>query len=160
MGRVAAELLRSVAREAHTLLPHEIERMAHAVIDVFAAAFGQSPIQQPVSPGSHRAAQLLRIKMFIEDHLRDPELSPEQVARAHGISTRYLSKLFESAGTSPGDSSGSSGSLASSVTSATRAWPAGASVISRSAGASMTCRISAVPSERVSAIARAAIART
>jgi AraC-like DNA-binding protein len=102
MGRVAAELLRSVAREAHTLLPYEIERMAHAVIDVFAAAFGQSPIQQPVSPGSHRAAQLLRIKMFIEDHLRDPELSPEQVARAHGISTRYLSKLFESAGTSAG----------------------------------------------------------
>ncbi len=36
MGRVAAELLRSVAREAHTLQPHEIERMAHAVIDVFA----------------------------------------------------------------------------------------------------------------------------
>jgi len=100
MGRVAAELLRSVTREAPTLLPHEIERMAHTLIDVFAAAFGHSPIQRPVSSGSHRAAQLLRIKMYIEDHLRDPELSPDQIARAHGISTRYLSKLFETAGTS------------------------------------------------------------
>jgi AraC-like DNA-binding protein len=100
MGRVAAELLRAVTREAATLLPHEVERMAHTLIDVFAATFGQSPIQQPVSPGSHRAAQLLCVKMYIEDHLRDPELSPEHIARAHGISTRYLSKLFETGGTS------------------------------------------------------------
>jgi AraC-like DNA-binding protein len=96
MGRVASELLRAVAREAPTLLPHEIERMSHTLIDVFAAAFGHSLVGQPLSATSHCAAQLVRIKMFIEDHLRDPELSPEKIAAAHGISTRYLSKLFES----------------------------------------------------------------
>lgn len=98
MGRVASEFLRAVAREAPTLLPHEIERMANTLIDVFAAAFGHSLVNQPLSPGSHRAAQLVRIRMFIEDHLRDAELSPERVAAAHGISTRYLSKLFEDTG--------------------------------------------------------------
>ena len=102
MGRVAADLLRTIAREAPTLHPHEIERMADAVIDVFAVAFGQSPVARPVSRRSHGAAQLLRIKLYIEDHLRDPELTPEQVARANGISARYLSKLFEAAGTSAG----------------------------------------------------------
>ena len=98
MGRVASELLRTVAREAPTLLPHEIERMANTVIDVFAAAFGHSLVDQPLSSRSHRPAQLVRAKMFIEDHLRDPELSPERIAAAHGISTRYLSKLFEDTG--------------------------------------------------------------
>jgi len=102
MGRVASELLRAVAREAHTLLPHEIERMANTMIDVFAVAFAQSPLVQPVSPASHRAAQLMRVKLYIEDHLRDPDLSPAQIARANGISTRYLSKLFEATGVSPG----------------------------------------------------------
>lgn len=96
MGRVASELLRAVAREAPKLLPHEIERMSHTLIDVFAAAFGHSLVGQPLSVTSHCAAQLVRIKMFIEDHLRDPELSLEKIAVAHGISTRYLSKLFES----------------------------------------------------------------
>jgi AraC-like DNA-binding protein len=98
MGRVASEFLRAVAREAPTLMPHEIERVANTMIDVFAAAFGHSLVNQPLSPGSHRAAQLVRIKMFIEDHLRDPELSPERIAAAHGIGTRYLSKLFEDTG--------------------------------------------------------------
>jgi AraC-like DNA-binding protein len=102
MGRVAADLLRTVAREAPTLHPHEIERMADALIDVFAVAFGQSPVVHPVSRRSHGAAQLLRVKLYIDDHLRDPDLTPERVARAHGISTRYLSKLFETAGTSVG----------------------------------------------------------
>jgi AraC-like DNA-binding protein len=102
MGRVAADLLRTVAREAPGLHPHEIERMADALIDVFAVAFGQSPVVPPVSRRSHGAAQLLRIKLYLDEHLRDPELTPERVARAHGISTRYLSKLFETAGTSVG----------------------------------------------------------
>lgn len=100
MGRVASEFLRALAREAPTLLPHEIERMSHTLIDVLAATFGHSLVNQPVSPTSHCAAQLVRIKMFIEDHLRDTALSPEKVASAHGISSRYLSKLFESTGTS------------------------------------------------------------
>lgn len=100
MGRVAAELCRAVTREAPTLLPHEIERMANTLIDVFAAALGHSLVDQPLSSRSHRAAQLVRVKMFIEDHLRDPELSPERIAAAHGISTRYLSKLFEPTGSS------------------------------------------------------------
>jgi AraC-like DNA-binding protein len=100
MGRVASQFFRAVARETPTLLPHEIERVANTLIEVLSAALGHSFVDQPLSASSHRAAQLLRIKMFLEDHLRDPELAPETVAVAHGISTRYLSKLFETTGTS------------------------------------------------------------
>ncbi|MBT2395039.1 AraC family transcriptional regulator [Streptomyces sp. ISL-100] len=41
---------------------------------------------------------LSRIRAFIEEHLMDPDLSPESIARAHHISVRYLHKLFQSDG--------------------------------------------------------------
>ena len=98
MGRVASRFFQAVAREAHTLLPHEIERVTHNLIDVMATAIGHSLVDRPVSQSSTRAAQLIRIKMYIESHLSDPHLDPQQVACANGISVRYLSKLFEDEG--------------------------------------------------------------
>lgn len=37
---------------------------------------------------------LAQLRSFIEDHLADPSLDPESIARAHFISTRYVHKLF------------------------------------------------------------------
>ncbi|SFY49474.1 Transcriptional activator NphR [Streptomyces sp. F-1] len=45
---------------------------------------------------------LVRIQSHIEDHLTDPDLSPESIARAHHISVRYLHKLFQAGGTTVG----------------------------------------------------------
>ena len=47
-----------------------------------------------------RAEILLNVESFIEANLGDPNLDPEEIARASFISTRYLHKLFESEGTS------------------------------------------------------------
>ncbi|MCN9244948.1 helix-turn-helix domain-containing protein [Streptomyces sp. RY43-2] len=41
---------------------------------------------------------LSRIRAFIEEHLMDPDLSPQSIARAHHISVRYLHKLFQNDG--------------------------------------------------------------
>ncbi|WP_367827115.1 helix-turn-helix domain-containing protein [Streptomyces sp. LMG1-1-1.1] len=41
---------------------------------------------------------LSRIHAHIEEHLTDPDLSPESIARAHHISVRYLQKLFQNDG--------------------------------------------------------------
>uniref|UniRef100_UPI0004C754E5 helix-turn-helix domain-containing protein n=1 Tax=Streptomyces sp. NRRL S-31 TaxID=1463898 RepID=UPI0004C754E5 len=38
---------------------------------------------------------LLRIRAYIDQHLTDPDLAPDVIARAHHISVRYLHKLFE-----------------------------------------------------------------
>lgn len=95
MARVAMEFVRSVANQVHSLEPHEIERLSHNVIDVVSAAVGHSLLDQPVAMTSTTSAQLIRIKMFIADHLRDTNLSRESVAGANGISVRYLNKLFE-----------------------------------------------------------------
>ena len=93
MGRVAAELLRSVAREAQTLRPHEIERMAHAVIDVFATAFGQSPVQLPVSPAfASRSAAAAH-----QDVHRRSLARSGAFARAGRTGARYQHALSEQA---------------------------------------------------------------
>lgn len=47
-----------------------------------------------------RAEILLNVHAFIEANLGDPDLDPEEIARASFISTRYLHKLFEAEGTS------------------------------------------------------------
>ncbi len=45
-----------------------------------------------------RAAHLHRICQTIETRLGDPDLSPARIAEEHGVSQRYLQKLFTQAG--------------------------------------------------------------
>ncbi|QLH25809.1 helix-turn-helix domain-containing protein [Streptomyces sp. Rer75] len=47
-------------------------------------------------------AHLARVHAFINKHLADSGLSPETIARHHGISVRYLHKLFQEHGTTVG----------------------------------------------------------
>jgi AraC-like DNA-binding protein len=51
-------------------------------------------------PAAHRPSALLLpgVKTYIERHLGEAWLSPEVVARANHISTRYLHKIFEAEG--------------------------------------------------------------
>ncbi|SLN09944.1 Transcriptional activator FeaR [Roseivivax jejudonensis] len=49
---------------------------------------------------SVRAAHLYRAEQVIRDHLKDPELGPQTVADACGISLRYLQDLFAETGNS------------------------------------------------------------
>ena len=95
MARVAVEFLHSVAKEVGALEPHEVERVSHNVIDVMSAALGHNLVTQPVASTTSKAAQLVRIKVYISDNLRDPKLTRETVAAGNGISIRYLNKLFE-----------------------------------------------------------------
>ncbi|WP_459740628.1 AraC-like ligand-binding domain-containing protein [Streptomyces sp. E-15] len=50
-----------------------------------------------IAPDTPTAARmsLLRIRAYIDQHLTDPDLTPDVIARAHHISVRYLHKLFE-----------------------------------------------------------------
>ena len=52
------------------------------------------------SPAGSRAELRLRAGSYIEAHLGDPTLTPERVARACFISTRYLHRVFSEEGIS------------------------------------------------------------
>lgn len=55
---------------------------------------------RPAVPGDPAALLLRRIHTYIEQHLAEPGLGPEQIAGAHFISVRYLHKLFQREGAS------------------------------------------------------------
>jgi AraC-like DNA-binding protein len=49
---------------------------------------------------TQRAAALERVERYVERHLAEPDLAPERVARAVGLSLRQLHRVFEPTGTS------------------------------------------------------------
>lgn len=87
-------------------LPDQLATQSHAVqarltrtgLDLLGTMFGQilGVTEQAFEP---RAQLLQRVETHIEEHLANPELSPESIARAHYISARSLRDLFHSAGT-------------------------------------------------------------
>ncbi|MFF4403229.1 helix-turn-helix domain-containing protein [Streptomyces sp. NPDC001262] len=64
--------------------------------DLLATMFAERGRSRP-GDGDRQAVRrttLLRVRAYIDQHLADPDLSPEQIAKAHHVSLRYLQKLF------------------------------------------------------------------
>jgi AraC family transcriptional regulator, positive regulator of tynA and feaB len=93
-GCVARDLLQSIARNCMQMQGDGLETLVESLLQVVALAFGQSPLQCPAATTSH-SALMIRIRNYIHAHLEDDEMSPKRIAAAHGISERYLNKLFE-----------------------------------------------------------------
>ena len=69
--------------------------------DLIAVTLGATRDAQALADGRGiRAARLRAIKIDIEAHLANGDLSPAAVAARHGISDSYIRKLFEGEGTS------------------------------------------------------------
>jgi AraC-like DNA-binding protein len=74
--------------------------VAERIIDLVRGVYADHlDYGRPARPRS-RTELLLHAKAFIEANLGDPNLDPEQIARACSISTRYLHRLFELEGQS------------------------------------------------------------
>lgn len=69
---------------------HVSDAVTDLVAGMVAERVGDAPDEDAA-----RTAVRARVHRFIELHLADPELSPQVVARAVGVSLRYLYKLFE-----------------------------------------------------------------
>ncbi|MGW0604413.1 helix-turn-helix domain-containing protein [Streptomyces sp. NPDC002640] len=63
---------------------------------VSAAADDRPPLSRSVADDT----LLTRVRAFVREHLADPALGPEMIARQHGVSVRGLYGLFRRAGTS------------------------------------------------------------
>ena len=75
--------------------------LADAIVGLVRALHGERQAQVRALPRSVARADglLQRIKDHIDQHLREPDLGPERIAKAHFISTRYVHKLFQPEGT-------------------------------------------------------------
>lgn len=94
-GALFATHLRALAREGATLPMSGAAPVLRATLDLLATSL--STVEDETDSFYHRALRR-RIQDFVLQNLADPELGPDNIARAAGISERQLHRLFQSGG--------------------------------------------------------------
>ncbi|MDC7685057.1 acetamidase/formamidase family protein [Asticcacaulis sp. BYS171W] len=96
-GRILSGMLRSVADTINDLNTDRIRPVELSLPEfLLTALMEDAPVKSLGGSAGARAMLLERVFQTIEMHLSDPNLNLQQVATEHGISMRYLQKLFES----------------------------------------------------------------
>jgi AraC-like DNA-binding protein len=74
-------------------------RLTAITVDLFAAMCASTiEAGTALPPGTRQRALSAQIHDFIQQHLHDPQLTPEAIAARHHISLRYLHKIFQDQG--------------------------------------------------------------
>ena len=96
VGKLTSQLLRESFNEATGIPTTEALRVNNAILDLLSLSLSVSGDSEtrPADP------LLRRIQNYIEINLDDPGLSLGEIAKANGISVRYVNKLFEREGIS------------------------------------------------------------
>ncbi|MYZ37246.1 MULTISPECIES: helix-turn-helix domain-containing protein [unclassified Streptomyces] len=95
MGGAFARWLTDLSVRADEFTSADIPVLASATLDLLGSVVARClDAEEAMSPDARRRALEVRIHDFIQQRLADPGLTPEAIAAAHGISTRYLYKLF------------------------------------------------------------------
>jgi AraC-like DNA-binding protein len=98
--RLGTPFLASLARavENSPLSDHEAEGLSDMLVAMLWAFCGGNDGDTSPGSGTRADALLARMRRYALEHLHDPSLGPEQIARAHFVSTRYVHKLFAASG--------------------------------------------------------------
>jgi AraC-like DNA-binding protein len=94
LGRIAAEFCSMLALEGASLDAQVRARLGNELMDVLALALDMGDKDDFTADRSVRQVRLRSVKAWIEEHLADPDLSLEKIARNNGISLRHLHYLF------------------------------------------------------------------
>ncbi|GGJ70769.1 helix-turn-helix domain-containing protein [Streptomyces brasiliensis] len=94
-GAVVLSLLTTLGTSEHPYSPMVASRLAAGIADLIATLVVERTQRDAGEPATPRDHLVRRIRDHIEQHLEDPALSPENVAKAQHISVRYLHRLFE-----------------------------------------------------------------
>jgi AraC-like DNA-binding protein len=95
LGRIAAEFCSMLATEGASLDAAVRARLGDELMDVVALALDAGQGDEPSADHAVQRARLRSVKAWIEEHLADPDLSLEKVAKHNGISLRHLHYLFK-----------------------------------------------------------------
>ncbi|MFF0557742.1 helix-turn-helix domain-containing protein [Streptomyces sp. NPDC004266] len=102
IGALASDFLTALAAKAEvrrSAIGDRRARTAVHLLSVLVMELLDADTTDEADDASGAVNEMLsRIRGYIEEHLMDPDLSPESIARAHHISVRYLQKLFQNDG--------------------------------------------------------------
>lgn len=99
VGTVMRAFLEGMSAQINHVAEDEMLRLSDVAITLIAMTVG-SLQRNDIAQSRLKVLTLLRVKGFIQEHLQDPELRPQMVERAIGISARYINRLFEAENTS------------------------------------------------------------
>lgn len=97
-GRLASTLIAQTAGQLGSLDMQSLEQAQSCVLDLMANALAGSRGDNSELVSESQELTIRRILQYIDDSITDPALTCERVAKANGISERYLRKLFQSKG--------------------------------------------------------------
>ncbi|MFE9324212.1 helix-turn-helix domain-containing protein [Nocardia sp. NPDC052278] len=101
VGSILTAYMRELFDNAGALRPADIPRLSSISMDLVSATFAHHlDIDTALPSETRQLALLASMRTFIRHNLADPELGPEQIARAHAVSTRHLHRIFRAQGTS------------------------------------------------------------
>jgi AraC-like DNA-binding protein len=101
IGVFLSQVMVSLNRHITELSATAAGPLASSFAGLVSTLFAECLSESAMDPSAVRHALVLRIKAYAEEHLDDPTLYSETLARQHGISLRYLQLLFAEQGTSP-----------------------------------------------------------
>ncbi|GAB3626190.1 AraC family transcriptional regulator [Pandoraea terrae] len=99
VGSVMRTFLEGMSAQIGHVTEDEMLRLSDVATTLIAMTLG-SLQRNDIAQSRLKVLTLLRVKGFVLEHLQDPELGPQMVERAMGISARYINKLFEAENTS------------------------------------------------------------
>ncbi|GAA5154410.1 MULTISPECIES: helix-turn-helix domain-containing protein [Amycolatopsis] len=94
LGRVASTVVATLTEQLDAVEPAGGLRVAESVTGLLRAAL-LTRCGAPAPPSARADTMRAQIRAYVDAHLDDPGLCPQQVADAQYISLRYLHKLFE-----------------------------------------------------------------
>jgi hypothetical protein len=92
IGAIVAAFLRSLIDQSAKCVGPATARLVDGAVSLITALVSER--LDRTAPTAPHQAMALRVRDYIERRLFDPGLSPDVIAEAHGISPRYLFKLF------------------------------------------------------------------
>jgi AraC-like DNA-binding protein len=102
IGRIFATFMDEVADQYGALTPQDATVLQDTALDLLTGLLRHHlGHDSAASHGPGTEAMYLRITAYIGEHLHEPGLAPEEIARAHSISVRYLHRIFQQNGTTP-----------------------------------------------------------
>jgi len=100
IARVTTSFAQTLFNETDALDSKTQTQVAETFVSLLTSSIREATSEMERVP-RNKATQLLRIKQFIEQNLRDPELDLHMIAKSQNISERYLHTLFESESITP-----------------------------------------------------------
>lgn len=95
-GQLLLSMVATLHRDIDTLHPSSALGVSEAITSIIGAGLRSLPGANVRKASSLASYHTLRVKAYVREHLRDPELSIESIAQAMQLSPNHLCRLFRS----------------------------------------------------------------